>query len=164
MNPAEIGIAVADAVVDTLNAGVDADAFAAYWSAGFTARRIWDTTVLLEGNTTLRVDVLQSVPVEIVRDTQTTWEARVPVDIAVRKQCDETDVAASDALAKLTGKIWDYMASQNGKPRALVDYDAADLEFPDSEQKESPVVILVDTLHTHNQFTGIIRLDYRVVE
>jgi len=162
MNPAEIGISVAGAVVDTLNAGVDAGAFASYWAAGFTAQRIWDTSVALEGNTTLRVDVLQSAAVEVVRETRTSWVARVPIDIAVRKQCSETDDDACDVLAKLTGKIWDYMASNLGGPRSLTGYADAVLEFPDAKQNQPPVTILNETLHTHNQFTGIIRLDYRV--
>jgi len=162
MNPAEIGLAVADAVVATLNDGVLDGAFASYWATSFTAARTWDTSVALDGNTTLRVDVLCSAPVQVKQETSSSWVARVPIDIAVRKQCAETDVAACDVLAKLTGKIWDYLASNGGVPRDLVGYADATM-LPSVEQSsEQPVVILAETLHTHNQFTGIIRIDYRV--
>lgn len=162
MNPAEIGIAVADAVVETLNDGFEAGAFAAYWPSAVTAQRIWDTSVTLDGNTTLRIDVLQSAPVEVERETRSTWVCRVPIDIAIRKQCSETNGSACDVLAKLAGAIWDFMASHNGEPRDLTGYADAVLEFPTSRQDQPPVVILAETLHTHNQFTGIVRLDYRV--
>jgi len=161
MNPTEIGLAVADAVVVTLNAGEEADAFASYWADGFTAQRIWDTSITLEGNTTLRVDVLQAEPVVVHRETRATWKCLVPIFIAVRKQCSESSVAACDALTKLTGEIWDYMASNNGSPRSLEGYADAVLDFPDNAA-EAPVVVLPDYLHSHNQFTGIVRLDYRV--
>lgn len=161
MNPPEIAIAVADAVVATLNAGVAAGAFAAYWAAGFTAARIYDTSVALEGNSTLRVDVAYGLPT-IERETQFRWTAFVPIDIAVRKQASEEDVAACDALSKLTGAIWDYLGNDSGVPRILTSYATAQLEFPTNVKADMPVVILWDELHDKDQFTGIMGLVYRV--
>jgi hypothetical protein len=161
MNPPEIAIAVADAVVAQLNAGVADGAFTAYWAAGFTVQRIYDTAVTLDGLSTLRVDVLYATPA-IERETQFRWTAFVPIDIAIRQKASEDSKTVCDALAKLAGAIWDYMGNASGVPRVLADYATAQLEFPEDVEKDSPVVILADILHTHNQFTGIVRLTYRV--
>lgn len=154
MNPAAIAIAVADAVRAELAAGVAAGAF----SQTFAPARTYDTELELEDSAGLRVDVLYG-DIGLDRDTREAWLVTIPIDIAVRSHCRESDTEAADELATLAGQVWEYFAGNNGTPRPLGDYPEASLVMP---EKDVFAPYLPNVLHRRNQFTAIVRLDYEV--
>ncbi|MDD4890546.1 MAG: hypothetical protein PHU85_11535 [Phycisphaerae bacterium] len=159
MNPSEVAIAVADAVVATLNAGVSAAAF----STSFAAARSYETGVELENCAAVRVDVLFGFPA-ITRQDRASWSVRVPIDVAVRQQAMASNTSACDALAKLVGEIWDYLSNDGGKPREITvtDYDDVSFDEPAPDELDNFVPYDGRLLDKANLFVGVARVAYEV--
>lgn len=155
MNPGDIAIKVADAVLAELAEGV-ADGVS--FSEIFTPTRTYDTELCLEDNAGLAVDVLFGEPA-LERDTRAAWLVVVPIDIAIRKQCGEGATDDADDLVTLAGSIWAFFAGTAGTPRVLTDYTEAAMREP-SETSFTPYV--PDILREKNQFLAIVRLEYEV--
>lgn len=166
--PDAVIVAVAKAVTEELN-----NAAQGAFPAPFTAERSWaDWDEVLKRLGDLKVEVVPAEPnnPRLTQATRSEWEYTVSINICVRQklgqdaQDDETgrvDKERVDTLVLLVQRIAEYFAPALGQSgRRLEDLPEAVLEVPDGGAIVASYVR--EHLRNHRQFTGIVRLVYRV--
>lgn len=138
-------VSVADALVTALNA--------ATWSPTFTAVRSYAHWAdKLESISSLKVDV---VPVNHARSslaTRGSLEYAPEIDIGFRQLLTTTTTAAVDTLVALVESVNEWVCSRDVASTPVAEWESASIR----------ALYVRDHLREWKQFTGIIRVTYRV--
>ena len=140
---------IAQAVTDTLNAGVAEDAF----SASFNAERAYLPVYDLPDMADLKVTVVPKRRT-IAGGTRGANQQDIAVDIAVQKRVNPADLTESDALVALIESIGNYLRFK----RLELDGIAASWLSIEHEPVYAP-----EHMEQMNQFTSVLTVTYRLL-